>query len=265
MRCRPHTSAIAIVVALGVGAIGTAGANGAPAATGTLDLRASLTMVSTLGACPPGVGDDVSACAPRTGHGLAPGLGRVTEAYTFLLALGPPCTALSGKALGYPVRLVVAGRGEIHLAVADGAQCVDQEAVRTQTQAFTVTGGTGLYEGASGSGAVERTLGGDTAAGRTGTETWKGTLVVPGLEFDITAPTIGGAVAKTVRAPRGAKRARVSYGVTALDTVDGVIPASCTPRSGSWFPIGRTVVTCTATDKSGNKRTARFTVTVRRR
>jgi HYR domain len=98
-----------------------------------------------------------------------------------------------------------------------------------------------------------------------GTETWTGTLAVPGLEFDVTPPTLSGARSKTVRAPKRARRIRVIYKVTASDAVDGQLPVSCEPRSGARFPIGRTFVTCKATDSSGNTRGARFVVTVKRR
>lgn len=98
----------------------------------------------------------------------------------------------------------------------------------------------------------------------TARDTWTGTLTVPGLDFDITPPSLTGAVSKILRAPRGAKRMRVRYRVTAEDEVDGAVPAICTPRSGSFFKLGRTRVTCSATDSSGNTRDARFTVTVRR-
>jgi hypothetical protein len=91
---------------------------------------------------------------------------------------------------------------------------------------------------------------------------WIGTLVVPGLEFDVMPPTLSGATSKTVRAPKGAKRVRVTYNVTASDVVEGKVAVACTPRSGSRFPMGRTVVRCSATDSSANTSTARFIVTV---
>ncbi len=49
---------------------------------------------------------------------------------------------------------------------------------------------------------------------------------------------------------------------TANDTVDGALPASCSPASGSSFGVGTTPVTCTATDSHGNTGSASFTVTV---
>ena len=104
-----------------------------------------------------------------------------------------------------------------------------------------------------------------TPSGSSGTDTWTGTLNVPGLEFDLTPPMLNGAVNKTVRARRGSKRARVTYRVTASDAVDGSVPVSCQPRSGSRFKIGRTFVTCSATDTSANATEGRFRVTVKHR
>ena len=85
---------------------------------------------------------------------------------------------------------------------------------------------------------------------------------VPGLEFNLTAPTIRGAVSKTVRAPKGARRARVTYAVAAEDDRNGRVPVSCTPKSGARFKIGRTKVNCSATDGDGNRQTATFVVRV---
>jgi hypothetical protein len=44
----------------------------------------------------------------------------------------------------------------------------------------------------------------------------------------------------------------ISWNATAVDDVDGPIPVTCTPPSGSRFPYGDTTVTCTATDTAGN-------------
>ncbi len=170
----------------------------------------------------------------------------------------PSCPASLVKPLATTGRFVVAGKGELHFALAQGARCVDVEPVRNEPQNFTITGGTGTYQGASGSGMVERAV----SAG-TGSETWTGTIVVSGLEFDVTSPTLSGARAKTVRAPRGAKRVRVTYKVTASDNADSQVPVTCEPRSGSRFPIGRSTVRCSATDSSANTGKASFRITVR--
>jgi hypothetical protein len=55
----------------------------------------------------------------------------------------------------------------------------------------------------------------------------------------------------------------VSYGpFTASDLVDGSLPVSCSPASGTTFPINSTVVTCSATDSASNLSQVTFTVTV---
>jgi hypothetical protein len=51
-------------------------------------------------------------------------------------------------------------------------------------------------------------------------------------------------------------------GTTTQDDVRGDITISCTPASGSTFPIGQTTVECSATDAAGNSGTGSFTVTI---
>lgn len=255
-------SLIALFVALaGIAASPVAGVT---VATGTLDMNTSLSLVSLPGGCAPvGTATD---CAARTIDGPFPGLGRVTGSYGFQSDLGTAsCSSGLGRALAYPIRLEVAGKGAIDLAVSEATGCIAFELVKTQTQAFTVTGGTGIYAGASGSGTLERALAEPRDDGsRHGLETWKGTLSVPNLEFDLIAPKLVGAISRRVVAPRRAKRVRVRFVVTATDDVDGPVPVACRPRSGTRFPIGRTQVRCSATDTSANAATASFRITVRR-
>jgi hypothetical protein len=227
----------------------------APLAAGTLNLRASLRMVSQGASCIPGA----TGCRTRTGTGPISGLGGVTETYNWFYTMGAPsCPPELGKPLATTGRLVVAGKGEIQFDIAEGTRCIEEEPMRNEPQEFTITAGTGAYQGATGSGTLERNLNNGI-----GFEEWTGTLVVPGLEFDLAPPTLSGAKAKTVFAPRGAKSARVTYTVTASDAKDGRVPVTCVPRSGSRFAIGRTVVKCSATDSSGNTRSASFSVIVR--
>ena len=94
------------------------------------------------------------------------------------------------------------------------------------------------------------------------TDSLAGTLAVPNLTFDTTPPVISGAVSKTVRIAKRVTRLRVSFKVTAQDAVDGSVPVACTPRLGSFFKIGRTKVTCSASDSSANTASARLTITV---
>ena len=259
---RRHIVTLALGLALLATGTTATGVSGAPGASGTLNLRAALTLNSRLGECatPPGL----SGCAVRTLRGPFPGLGAVDGRYEFLVSQGgPTCSDTTGKAASYTINLPITGKGEILVAVAEGP-CVDQHSIRTQTQAFAVLGGTGSFVGASGSGTLERALGEDSGTGRHGQERWSGTLNVPGLEFDTTAPAISGATAKTVTAKRGAKSARVVLAVTAQDDKDASVAVACTPRSGSRFPIGRTKVTCDAVDSSANAVSASFAITVKK-
>ncbi len=253
-----------VLLATGTGAVAVSlvtAASSAPSTVGSLNLRASLKLVSTGVECPPEVPVDVQECFARTGKGTVPGLGSVSETYVWPLREGPPtCPSPLAKPVATTGRLVVAGKGDIRFALADGPTCLPHgPAQENQPQDFTITGGTGIYEGVSGSGTAQRAFG----ATVTGIERWTGTLLAPGTEFDVTPPKLNGATPKTVRAPKGQKRVRVTYTVTASDAVDGTVAVVCAPRSGSRFPLGRTRVICSATDKSANTATASFRVTVR--
>lgn len=82
------------------------------------------------------------------------------------------------------------------------------------------------------------------------------------LEGDTTPPVLGlpSAVTADAISPLGAD---VSYDATATDTVDPSPTVSCSPPSGSTFPIGTTTVDCTASDSAGNTASGSFTVHVR--
>jgi hypothetical protein len=250
-----------LLVAVALMAAAAPAASAPRAAAASLDLHATFGLVSDGAPCPAGLPPG-SDCRARTGQGVVPGLGDVKEEYTWVFAIGPPtCAGALAKPLATTGRLVVAGKGEIAFALADGAQCGEVEPVRNEPQDLTFTGGTGTFAGASGSGKLEARsiLGGE------GTETLTGTLAVPRLEFDLTPPSLSGATSKTVRVPKKAKNARMTFKVTATDAVDGAVPVMCQPKSGSRFKVGRTSVNCEATDSSANTAKASLTVTVKRR
>lgn len=262
MSVRLHIYSVALALALAVLTGGPATPAFSQTAASELTLNASLRIASQIGgACPPN-SPDALLCPGRTGQGAAPGLGAVAETYSFLVYQGAPrCSEGTSQVLGYPVRWIVRDKGAIDFALAEVPQCFTE--ALSVDQKFTVTGGTGIYAGASGSGIVARALSlGDDGNAR-GRETWTGTLTVPGLDFDVTAPTFAGAVDKTVRAKRGTRRIRVTFRVTARDDRDGAVPATCIPRSGSSFKVGRTRVACEATDSSANSVRKAFTVIVK--
>lgn len=78
---------------------------------------------------------------------------------------------------------------------------------------------------------------------------------------DREAPSIQCPAHLTVPATRPCG-ARVEFSVAATDNCPGTPAVVCTPPSGSLFPKGDNVVTCTATDAAGNTAECRFTVTV---
>jgi len=79
---------------------------------------------------------------------------------------------------------------------------------------------------------------------------------------DNTAPTLTVPSDNTTHAT-GIDGAQVIYSVeSASDLVDGDITPICNPQSGAVFPIGSTVVTCSARDSSGNLATASFSVII---
>src|SRR2546428_12726593 len=71
--------------------------------------------------------------------------------------------------------------------------------------------------------------------------------------------SLPGNITKEATGPGGAA---ASYSASASDIVDGAVTASCSPASGSTFPLAATTVSCSATDAHGNTGSASFTVTV---
>jgi hypothetical protein len=63
-------------------------------------------------------------------------------------------------------------------------------------------------------------------------------------------------------APTDPQGAVVTYSASATDLVDGSVSVSCSPDSGSEFPLGSTTVTCSAQDGAGNTGSGSFVVWV---
>jgi hypothetical protein len=240
-----------------------AGATGAPnRAAGALQISATLNSFYRVDRsnCPPGT-PAVANCGRVIGKGEIAGLGRATSTMTNILPGNDDnCPVIQSNT----AVIEVADKGTLELSRA-GKDCRGFPPVTFGPYEFTVTRGSGKYAGASGSLAYKASAYAADPACSCGVafETWTGTLTVPGLDFDITSPTVSGAVSKTVRAPKKAKGMRVRYVVTAKDAVDGAVSVACKPRSGSFFKRGRTKVTCSATDSSGNTANVKFTVTVK--
>jgi probable HAF family extracellular repeat protein/uncharacterized repeat protein (TIGR03803 family)/YVTN family beta-propeller protein len=71
--------------------------------------------------------------------------------------------------------------------------------------------------------------------------------------------TLPPSVVAEATSPAGAA---VMFTASAFDSVSGTAMVTCVPASGSTFAIGLTVVTCTATDATGNSTTGGFDVLV---
>jgi hypothetical protein len=85
-------------------------------------------------------------------------------------------------------------------------------------------------------------------------------------QFDVTvvdttppALTLPGNLTVTAEDASGAL---VNFTASANDLVDGSVAVTCQPASGSFFPLGITVVNCSATDSHGNTASTSFTVSV---
>lgn len=80
--------------------------------------------------------------------------------------------------------------------------------------------------------------------------------------LDTVAPSLSlpGDINVNAASPSGAV---VTYAVTATDNVTASPGVSCSPRSGSTFPVGTSVVHCVATDAAGNNSSGSFRVTVK--
>jgi len=78
---------------------------------------------------------------------------------------------------------------------------------------------------------------------------------------DTTAPTLS-LPNKITQTATSANGAAVTFNATANDFVDGNVAVSCTPVSGSTFPIGSSTVQCSATDAHSNTAGGSFVVEV---
>ena len=82
------------------------------------------------------------------------------------------------------------------------------------------------------------------------------------VSTDTTPPVV--APHRNVIERGGARPAWVPFSApTATDNVDGALPALCNPTPMSIMPMGKTQVTCAATDAAGNVAKGMFQVTVR--
>lgn len=92
---------------------------------------------------------------------------------------------------------------------------------------------------------------------------WKAVLdwIADASAPDTTPPFIFGP-ADIVAEATSAAGAVVTFAATANDDIDGLVPVTATPASGSTFPLGNTIVQLAATDAAGNTGHSQFGITV---
>lgn len=266
-----HRSLRYAVVVLGVLALGPAAA--APSAapgrvSGHLDVDATFKTAwkfhSTY--CPPGTNPGAQ-CVRSRGTAIVSGLGNAVATYTKMID-DQTCTQPGLDHVQFRTLVVaVAGKGDIELSL-DGLNCYSPPPINVGPYELRITGASGTFAGAAGTMTFKSFIaaGNPLCSCGASTDTLTGTVSVPGHDFDVTPPVLSGLSPLTATARKPAKRVRVRrYGVTATDAVDGQVKVDCTPRAGSFFKLGRTIVHCGATDTSGNAATGSFTVAVQRR
>jgi HYR domain len=249
-------------VALPVGA-----SSAAKQSSGTLNVNTTVGSGYRFGLqyCPPATPGTTTDCVRFMGAAGIPGLGSATVTYVKSF----DDTICPGRVVQQKTALVdVVGKGRLEIAM-DYPVCSDL-APSSVVNRGTISGGTGIYAGATGTLQFASTVnapscgGGGCVGGST--DTWTGSLAVPGREFDLTAPVFQPVASRRVKAPEKAKTVRVRYAPQAQDAVDGPMPVACKPASGSRFKVGRTTrVSCTAEDTSANVATTSFTVKITRR
>ncbi len=86
------------------------------------------------------------------------------------------------------------------------------------------------------------------------------TVTGGGVTFDKTAPAV--TVPDDIVEATSGSGAILNYVASATDVNPATPEVTCVPPSGSTFPLGTTVVTCSATDSAGNTGTDTFNITV---
>ena len=123
------------------------------AGSGRLALHAEFALKQSTVDCPGGE-DPHLFCFSSVGKGVVAGLGKVSESYLRRVEESPPgCDPDFFHVLSQTVRFTVAGKGEIQLVVPAIEGCVPHGALdKPDYPRFTITGGSGAFTGASGTG-----------------------------------------------------------------------------------------------------------------
>ena len=234
----------------------------------------------------------VQAPADRTVEATSPG--GATETFSATAndnidgSLTPSCAPASGSVFPFGVTTVTCSATDAHhntgtdsfkITVRDTVKPTvtvpaDMTVEATSTAGAPVSFSAGASDNVDGSiaavctpssgstfavGATTVTCTASDSHGNSGTASFKVTVHDTGSPV-LTPP------ATTVVEATNAAGAAVTFTVSATDLVDGPIaPPSitCTPATGSTFPVGTTDVQCSAVDNAGNRGTATFKIVVK--
>ena len=232
--------------------------------SGCFELRASLSTNFAFGPyCSPGTAPGIE-CVRFVGSAGVAGLGQTTVSYVKTLGEAE-CPDEAPVRHFDTVVFDVAGKGTIEMA--ETGFC-GPPAPATVGPISAVTGGTGVYAGASGllsytsSTTPPQRCATVSAVGRA----TSGAARSPCRAMRSTSPPrCCPGPCRGRYGPEAGQAGPSAYQVAASDDVDASATAACKPASGTAFRLGRTRVTCTATDSSANTSRATFTVTVKRR
>jgi len=109
-----------------------------------------------------------------------------------------------------------------------------------------------------GVGTTTVTCGADDGRGNTGSVTFNVVVTL----VDTTAPVLHEVPTGIAENTEVASGKVVTFSPSATDNIDGTDPVACTPGPGGLFPVGTTLVTCSATDAHANTASATFNVAI---
>jgi hypothetical protein len=126
---------------------------------GSFALQTEINTSNSQIQCPAGTPTNIE-CFARTGDAAVPGLGAVHESHNYVEEVAPAgCVAPPGadavRLVPSTVVLTIAGKGSVDLSTSGTGCLAHTTGTLVATETFTITGGSGVYAGASGGGSLE--------------------------------------------------------------------------------------------------------------